>query len=204
MREPSHTLGIPMLVLAQQGVADRGIFNYGAGHFITTIPVDANRSWIESQAFEGCFNGWIRRLSERKDIFLGYSSTSKGVANNIKNLLEYKFQTSVLDWASDLAAGPTILQRISEAAALCSSGIFLFTRDDKLEGTNDIAAPRDNVIFEAGYFAQSKGTDRILIIREDGSKMPADLGGHIYAPLKDRSDISSLETQIEQFLRHQL
>src|SRR4051794_14613346 len=50
-----HTLDTPMLVLAQQDVADRCIFNHGAGHFITNFPVDADRSWLESQTFKGCF-----------------------------------------------------------------------------------------------------------------------------------------------------
>jgi predicted nucleotide-binding protein len=39
------------------------------------------------------------------------------------------------------------------------------------------AVPRDNVLFEAGYFIQAKGKDRVLIVREAGAKMPADLGG---------------------------
>lgn len=49
-------------------------------------------------------------------------------------------------------------------------------------------APRDKVILEAGYFAAAKGKERTLIIRQKGAKMPADLGGDIYAPLLDPDD----------------
>ncbi|WP_447603718.1 TIR domain-containing protein [Nitrospira sp. Nam80] len=35
------------------------------------------------------------------------------------------------------------------------------------------------VVFEAGYFASAKGKKRVLIIRQSGTKMPADLGGDI-------------------------
>ena len=44
-------------------------------------------------------------------------------------------------------------------------------------GQADLAVPRDNVIFEAGYFIGLKGKRNVLIIRESGSKMPVDLGG---------------------------
>jgi predicted nucleotide-binding protein len=63
------------------------------------------------------------------------------------------------------------------------------------------AAPRDNVIFEAGYFAHAKGLGRILIVREADAKMPADIGGQVYALFNDRSDISPLERQIRQFVK---
>ena len=48
---------------------------------------------------------------------------------------------------------------------------------------------RDNVVFEAGYFIGLKGKRNVLIVREAGSKMPADLGGDIYASLPDKADI---------------
>lgn len=37
------------------------------------------------------------------------------------------------------------------------------------------AAPRDKVVFEAEFFAVAKDRGHVLIIREDGAKMPADL-----------------------------
>jgi predicted nucleotide-binding protein len=39
------------------------------------------------------------------------------------------------------------------------AGVFLFTRDDKVADETDAnkAVPRDNVVFEAGYFSHAKG-----------------------------------------------
>jgi hypothetical protein len=54
----------------------------------------------------------------------------------------------------DFRAGRSILGEIENARAACSSGIFLFSEDDPLEGAPGGAAPRDNVVFEAGYFRQ--------------------------------------------------
>jgi predicted nucleotide-binding protein len=84
-----------------------------------------------------------------------------------------------------------ILDQIEQAAARSVGGIFLFTNDDDLAdpGPEPKAVPRDNVVFEAGYFIGLKGKRNVLIVREHGSKMPADLGGDIYAPLSNRADI---------------
>jgi predicted nucleotide-binding protein len=123
---------------------------------------------------------------------------------NAINLFLTKLGVSVLDWA-DFSAGGNILDEIERASSMSSAGIFLFTQDDLLEEEQgDRPAPRDNVIFEAGYFTQSKGRERVLIIRESGVKMPEDVGGNIYLPLKDRKDIRSIETQLRSFVEKRL
>lgn len=75
----------------------------------------------------------------------------------------------------DFRAGGSIFDEIENARAACSCGLFLFSEDDPLEGAPGIAAPRDNVVFEAGYFMSSKGPEKCLIIRHGEAKMPADL-----------------------------
>ena len=55
-------------------------------------------------------------------------------------------------------------------------------------------------MFEAGFFIANKGKHNVLIIREAGSKLPADLGGDIYAALTDRSCIAPIERTIAAFL----
>jgi predicted nucleotide-binding protein len=111
---------------------------------------------------------------------------------------------SVLDWV-DFSAGGNILDEIQRASSICSAGIFLFTQDDFLEEAHgDRASPRDNVVFEAGYFTQSKGRERVLIVREEGTKMPADVGGNIYLSLTDRRNIASIETQLRTFIEKRL
>ena len=108
---------------------------------------------------------------------------------------------TVLDWQTDFPPGQNILQQIGRAAERCSAGIFLFTRDDELAaaGAGHAAVPRDNVVFEAGYFIASKGKDRVLVVREEGAKMPADLGGDIYASLPDRNHIGPILDSLRRF-----
>ena len=137
-------------------------------------------------------------MFERRDMFFGYCSRSTSTAKKIKDYIEQHLKVSVMDWQKDFSPGSNILQQIQEAAKKCSTGIFLFTKDDFLEDnpSEKRAVPRDNVVFEAGYFIKAKGKARVLIILEKGAKMPADLGGDIYASLEDVTDISTIENDI--------
>lgn len=51
-----------------------------------------------------------------------------------------------------------------------------------------------------GYFIGLKGKRNVLIVRESGSKMPADLGGDIYASLPDKSNIAPIERTVSAFI----
>jgi len=195
----ANTLGLPTLILVEKGIADTGIAYTGGGMPILCKPQDADVGWLKEETFRHRFTLWLDQLKERRDVFLGYCSKARDTANAI-NLFLTKLGISVLDWA-DFSAGGNILDEIERASSVSSAGIFLFTQDDVLEEAQaDRAAPRDNVVFEAGYFTQSKGRERVLIIREHGSKMPADVGGNIYLPLMNRKDISSIETQLRSFV----
>lgn len=197
------THGLPVLLLKEEGVEDRGVVWNGGGRTITYVPENADAKWVDDADFTKRFNSWLRELGARKDVFLGYCSKSAGTAAQIQLLLE-KQKASVLNWAMDFRAGGSILSEIENARAACSCGVFLFSEDDPLEGTPGGAAPRDNVVFEAGYFMSSKGPDRCLIIRHGEAKMPADVGGAIYVHLAKTADVSSIEGRLNDFLARNL
>jgi len=197
------TYGLPLLLLREQGVDDAGVVWTGGGKPITFVPEDADENWLKSDEFTKRFNGWLRELDARKDVFLGYCSKSAGTAAQIQLRLE-KLGASVLNWAMDFRAGVSILDEIENARAACSCGIFLFSEDDPLEGTAGGAAPRDNVVFEAGYFMSSKGSERCLIVRHGEAKMPADVGGAIYVHLAKTDDVAAIEGRLADFLTRNL
>jgi hypothetical protein len=197
----ARTLGLPTLVLVQRDVSRRVVFDMGFGGFVGAFSPDADVEWLHTEEFRVPFGYWKTLLSERKDIFFGYSSASEGAAAAIKRYL-LSLGARVLDWQTDFIPGRTILDQIEQAAARSIGGIFLFTKDDDLvdRGQAELAVPRDNVIFEAGYFIGLKGKRNVLIIREAGSKMPADLGGDIYASLPNRDSIGAIERTLAAFL----
>jgi predicted nucleotide-binding protein len=177
---------------------------------VKVIPSDGKFTPAQTANLRVAFKNWKKQLDERRDVFLGYCGAAAGTAAKLKRTL-VELGATVLDWKEDFPPGRNILKLIEQAAGRCSAGIFLFTRDDEHKdtkngrkpipgGTAPIAAPRDNVIFEAGYFINAKGKDRVLIVREEGAKMPADLGGDVYALLKKRADIRSAFDYVRRFV----
>jgi hypothetical protein len=197
----AHTLGLPSLVLVQSDVKRRVVFDMNFAGFVGEFGPEADVEWLHTAEFRVPFGYWVERLAERRDVFLGYSDASTDLALEIKTHLQ-ALGAKVLDWQTDFIPGRTILEQIEHAAARSIAGIFLFTKDDDLadqRGTA-VAVPRDNVVFEAGYFIGVKGKRNVLIIRESGSKMPADLGGDIYAALPDRASIAPIKRTLTAFL----
>jgi hypothetical protein len=183
----ARTLGLPTLVLVQSDVRPRVVFDMNFAGYLGLFDSDADLGWLHSEKFLVPFGYWKDALEKRVDVFLGYCGRSAPIADKVKRFL-LSLGAKVLDWEIDFIPGRTILEQIEQAAKRSVGGIFLFTKDDDLsEGTlTAVAAPRDNVVFEAGYFIGVKGKRNVLIVRETGSKMPADLGGDIYASLPDR------------------
>lgn len=197
----AHTLGLPILVLVQRNVLRRVVFNMSFSGYVGEFDANADLGWLHTDEFRVPFNYWKDSVEERRDVFLGYSSKSETTAASIKRFL-LSLGAKVLDWQTDFIPVRTILDQIEQAAARSIGGIFLFTKDDDLadHGQVDQAVPRDNVVFEAGYFIGLKGKRNVLIIRESGSKMPADLGGDIYASLSDKANIAPIERTLSAFM----
>jgi predicted nucleotide-binding protein len=165
------------------------------------MPASVDPDWLERDAFKKPFDNWIKRVRSYKDVFLGYSSEAAAVGELIKRLLENKLGLTVYDWR-DFSAGETIWDSIEKAEQLTACGMFLFMADDRLQaGRKRMAAPRDNVVYEAGYYAGAKGRRYAAIIRERGAKVPTDLGGVKYLELEDRGDISPLESGLRSYLK---
>lgn len=194
---------LPTLIIVEEGVESQGIFYMGGGRFVVVIPAGADVSWLRTSQFRAQFAVWRDEVKARYQVFFGYCGAATDTANRITRYL-HSLDVSVMDWQTDFRSGSSILTEIRRAATLCTCGLFLFTRDDPLVGNANMAAPRDNVIFETGYFARAHGSEKTLIIVEEGAKMPADLGGQIYLPLKDRADTSTIETKLRDFLVAQL
>jgi hypothetical protein len=198
--------GVPLLVVKEEGSLSRGILNEGPDHTIIDMPRGSGAKWLVNDAtFQHHFRAWTEEVKSRPRVFLGYCSEARSTADAITLFLERTHKISVRNYAMDFHPGATILEEIARSAQECSCGIFLFTKSDQLSTPDDsYAAPRDNVVFEAGYFMHAKGKERTLIISEDGVKMPADLGGDIYVSLKDRNDISTIHTPLVRFLEQRL
>jgi hypothetical protein len=197
----ARTLGLPTLVLVQKNVRRRVVFDNSFGGYVGEFDENADLNWLHTSEFKVPFMYWKQMLEARSDVFLGYSSAAIPTADAVKRFLQ-SLGARVLDWRTDFLPGRTILDQIEQASARSVAGIFLLTRDHELtdDAPQHAAMPRDNVLFEAGYFVSAKGKRNVLIIREQGAKLPADLGGDIYASLVDRTDVAPIERSLRAFM----
>lgn len=192
---------IPTLIIAERGLKDEGVLSEAGGRFIAYLSLEDGIHKI-SKTIEPMFNRWRNEVNDRCHVFLGYSSAATSTAQNIRDFLAAN-GVRVMDWKRDFETSGTILKQIERATQECLGGIFLFTRDDALDD-NDEYSPRDNVLFEAGYFMHAKGDTRTLIILEEGTKFPKDIGGHIYLDLQNRHDIVPIQARVLAFVRNNL
>jgi Predicted nucleotide-binding protein containing TIR-like domain len=189
---------LPRLVITDERVRTAGITLLSEGPVIFW-PEGVGAVGTSEARFREQLDSWAHQIRSRPDVFLGYCGEARSTASELTLFIEREVGLRVQNYAMDFSAGPTIYEQIEAAARSCACGIFLFTKDDPLEGT-DGAAPRDNVVFEAGYFFRANGRERVAVIREEGAKMPADLGGNVYIDLKDRGDIAPIHSQLRRFL----
>jgi hypothetical protein len=195
--------GLPTFIAAEDGVADRGIVYRGGGHVVSPISATDTVDQVLAAEFGLRLNEWLRALADRRDIFLGYCSQSSGAAAQIARLLEAQGAT-IHDWTLDFGVGGFVLEQIERARGMCTAGVFVFSEDDVLHGESGNRVPRDNVVFEAGYFMAAKGPERVLIVRVGNAKIPSDLGGNIYAQLSSADEVASLEGQLSRFVHGRL
>jgi len=194
----------PLLVIREKNVAERGSLRRGYLHPVIDMPIDPDEGWLEGDSFQQPFREWISSVKRRKHVFLGYSAKSIRTARALKSFLVEKLGLSVLDWHEFEPSG-TVMQNIEEAERLCRWGLFLFMADDMLDGADgQQAVPRDNVIYEAGYFAGAKHQSSTIVVRERTAKVPTDLSGMIYLELKSRSDIAAIEPRLARYFSSKL
>ncbi len=87
-----------------------------------------------------------------------------------------------------LDKGMTLIDKFQTHAGPDCVAIILMTGDDegRLRDQGDVLLrrrPRQNVVFELGYFVALLPPERIIVLREDDLEGPGDLAGVVYVPL---------------------
>lgn len=122
------SLKLPMLILSEEGIAERGIFYNGGGFIYTSIPPLSDNSWFDTdEYFIGRFNAWKRAVNNRYQVFLGYSGEAKDVANSLLTFLSGRLNLRVKEYRANFIQGGSILEEIENAVNTCQCAIFLFT-----------------------------------------------------------------------------
>ena len=120
---------------------------------------------------------------DKPRIFLGSSGKQAKLLQALTRGLE---EVAHVDpWTTSFNPGTTTLDRLVELAHEVDFAAFVFARDDwtstspvaSPEAGPGQAAPRDNVVFEAGLFGGVLGMRRTFILHAKDAKLPSDLLG---------------------------
>jgi hypothetical protein len=120
---------------------------------------------------------------DKPRIFLGSSGKQAKLLQALTRGLEEI--AHVEPWTTSFNPGTTTLERLLELTREVDFAAFVFAQDDWTSNTSPAsessapsqAAPRDNVVFEAGLFGGVLGMRRTFILHASGAKLPTDLLG---------------------------
>jgi predicted nucleotide-binding protein len=87
------------------------------------------------------------------------------------------------------AHGMTIIEKIEEAGG-ASFAVVILTPDDlgraqKEQSGDEAARPRQNVIYELGYFTGKLGRHCVCVLQSGEMELPSDVGGQVFIRLND-------------------
>lgn len=128
----------------------------------------------------------VRDKNPQPEIFIGSSSESLAIAKAVKKELSADPVVIKLWKQGVFGASETTIESLEKVANRADFAILIVTADDKLRTRREnVAAPRDNVIFELGLFMGAIGRKRTFMLVEKKSKslrIPPDLKGFTYLP----------------------
>jgi hypothetical protein len=127
-------------------------------------------------------------MSAHVRVFIGSATESISIAKEVETMLATRGR--IVDrWDKAFSPSVIILTELASKAAESDFGIFVFSPDDStVSHRKQSASVRDNVIFEAGIFIGSLGTNRTFILEPLSTAkkihVPSDFGGVVRVTYK--------------------
>lgn len=141
-------------------------------------------------------NDLIRAPNSRPRVFFISSKESLPVAKAIRFGLNYTEADSII-WSDEdiFPPGAYPLETLENEVNKADFGVAIAHPDDIVRSrSKESAAPRDNVIFELGFFMSRLGRERTFLLvpkMSEELKLPSDFKGMVpitYTPLKNSKD----------------
>ena len=126
-------------------------------------------------------------------IFIASSSEGLDVANTLRILLHDVLRDDAVltPWTVAFDLSAAYIESLEKAADEADFAVVVATPDDfTIQRNKQSAAPRDNVVFEIGFFMGSLGRERCFIVNDESRdvKLPSDLLGVQTASFRRSTD----------------
>lgn len=133
--------------------------------------------------------------AESKRVFIvhGHDNASKEAAARLLGQLNLEYV--ILHEQPN--QGRTIIEKFKKNASESSFAVVLLTPDDKgfNADTKYLGRPRQNVIFELGYFIGKLGRNRVCALYKSGTEKPSDIDGVVYVTFDESGAWKTALTQ---------
>jgi predicted nucleotide-binding protein len=114
-------------------------------------------------------------------VFIGSTEENKSALDALIELLGSRDIETI---RGELDPGRMILNELIKIARQVHFAIFILSPDDSIEMRKQLfVTPRDNLIFEAGLFMSSLGSERVILLvpsSVDPLRLPSDFAGLTY------------------------
>lgn len=134
--------------------------------------------------------------TDNPKIFIVYGNDPVNL-HVIKSLLSAS-NISFIDLKQQANKGQTIIEKFEAEAAKTDFAIVLCTPEN--EGQDDVWYPRQNVIFEWGYFTASLGRKNVCLLYQENQKkleLPSDTSGIVYISMDKGTWLSELSDTLK-------
>ncbi|SEO46202.1 Cyclic nucleotide-binding domain-containing protein [Luteibacter sp. UNC138MFCol5.1] len=147
-------------------------------------------------------NQYVNPTNRRPRVFIISSLEGKEIANAIQQGLEYEdIAVEAWDDHNIFPPGAYVLETLEKEVASADFGIAIVSPDDLVRARDRVQpAPRDNVIFELGFFVSRLGRHRTLLLTPRGApdtKIPSDYKGIVPISYKEASADQKLASAIK-------
>ena len=134
--------------------------------------------------------------SGTRAIFVGHGKNQQALEKLQVLLREFKVPFKVA--VNEPNLGRPIPTKVREVMLDCTSGILIFTRDQKFtdEEGNEVWRPSENVVFELGA-ASFQYEDRVVILKEQGVVFPTNFSSKGYIEF----EVESFESKTMEIMR---
>lgn len=130
-------------------------------------------------------NRYINRANATPRVFMICSAEALSIARSIRVGLEHNAEINIWSDDSIFAPGSYPIESLEEQVNRADFGIALCEPDDLITARgNTSAVPRDNVIFELGFFMSRLGRHRTLLLvpKRTDVTLPSDFKGLVPLP----------------------
>jgi len=124
-----------------------------------------------------------RLTHDRPKVFIASSTEGIAIASTITTLLGETIERK--EWFHrQFVPGSNIFEVLEKMSSLCQFAIIVWTPDIPVTGQKRWL-PKENVVFECGFFVGKLGRERVFIVHPSKIDIPTDLHGIITCPYNE-------------------